>query len=150
MIEPVFSHADKEPLARSPFGGGIIIHATGAQTGGAFGIWETLVAPGAGPAPHTHTRETEIFRVIDGTFYVRCGDREFEASTGTVLVLPPGIEHAWRNVGDSLARMMGVVTPGGFEQMFVQIAALRAPTPSSIAAIEKSFGIVNEETRRLS
>jgi hypothetical protein len=34
--------------------------------------------------------------------------------------------------------------------MFVQIAALTAPTPASIAAIEKRFGIVNEETRRLS
>ena len=43
--------------------------------------------------------------------------------------------------------MMGIVTPGGFEQMFVEIAA---PIPASIAAIEKRFGIVNEETRRLS
>ncbi len=45
--------------------------------------------------------------------------------------------------------MMGVVTPGGFEQMFVQIAALTSPTPASIAMIEKRFGIVNEETRKL-
>jgi hypothetical protein len=66
------------------------------------------------------------------------------------MVLPPKVEHAWRNVGDTMARMMGVVTPGGFEQMFVQIAALAAPTPASIAAIEKRFGINNEETRKLS
>jgi len=46
--------------------------------------------------------------------------------------------------------MMGIVTSGGVEQMFVEIAALAAPTPASIAAIEKRFGIVNEETRRLS
>lgn len=149
MIEPVFSYSDNEPLARSPFGGGIIIHATGAQTSGAFGIWETLVAPGAGPAPHIHTHETEIFRVIEGTFHVHCGDKEFDAPVGAVLVLPPRVEHAWRNVGDTMARMMGVVTPGGFEQMFVQIAALTAPTPASIAAVEKRFGIENEETRRL-
>jgi hypothetical protein len=55
MIEPVFSSSDHLPLARSPFGGGIVIHATGEQTSGAFGIWETIVAPGTGPAPHTHT-----------------------------------------------------------------------------------------------
>ncbi len=150
MIDPVFSHSSKEPLARSPFGGGIIVHASGVQTGGAFGIWETLVAPGHGPAPHTHTHETEIFRVIEGSFHVRCGTREFEAPVGTVLVLPPKVEHAWHNTGTTMARMMGVVTPGGFEQMFVEIAALAAPTPASIAAIEKRYGIVNEETQRLS
>lgn len=88
MIEPAFSHSGREPLARSPFGGGIVIHATGAQTSGAFGIWETLVGPGKGPAPHTH--QTEIFRVIEGTFHARCGGQESEASAGTVLVLPPG------------------------------------------------------------
>ena len=149
MIEPVFSHSDNAPLARSPFGGGIVIHATGVQTDGAFGIWETLVAPGKGPAPHTHTHETEIFRVIEGNFHVRCGTQEFEASAGAVLVLPPKIEHAWYNTGTTMARMMGVVTPGGFEQMFVEIAALASPTPASVAAIEKRFGIVNEKTRRL-
>jgi len=75
MIELAFSHSDREP-------------PTGAQTSGAFGIWETLVGPGKGPAPHTH--ETEIFRVIEGTFHARCGGQEFETSAGTVLVLPPG------------------------------------------------------------
>lgn len=33
--------------------------------------------------------------------------------------------------------------------MFVEIAALTTPTPESIAAIQKRFGIINDLTRRL-
>jgi hypothetical protein len=37
-------------------------------------MWETFTPPGKGPHDHTHTRETEIFRVIRGTYRFRCGD----------------------------------------------------------------------------
>jgi mannose-6-phosphate isomerase-like protein (cupin superfamily) len=145
----VVSTPGRERIARTPFGARIVIHATADQTGGAFGSWETFTPPGGGPAPHTHSRETEIFRVIQGRYLFRCGDREFEAPPGTVVVLPPFVEHSWRNIGDEPGQMFAIVTPGGCEQLFIDIEAENARTVQEIAVIERRLGISNEATRAL-
>lgn len=145
----VASIAGNERIARAPFGGKIIIHATAEQTGGAFGIWENFVPPGQGPAPHMHTRETEVFRVLRGVFRFRCGDQEFDAPAGSVVTLPPHVEHHWFNMSDELGQMLGIVTPGGFEQLFIQIEAQGAKTEEEIARIEAGLGVINAATRAL-
>jgi mannose-6-phosphate isomerase-like protein (cupin superfamily) len=138
-----------ERVARTPFGARIVIHATAAETGGALGMWETFTPPGEGPAPHTHTRETEVFRVISGRYRFRCGEEEFEAGPGAVVTLPPFVPHSWRNVGDTQGQMFVIVTPGGCEQLFLEIAATGARTPGEIAVIERRLGIVNDATEAL-
>lgn len=145
----VVSMPGKERLARTPFGAPVVIHATAAETSGALGMWETFTPPGQGPAHHVHTRETEIFRVIRGTYRFRCGDEEFEATPGTVVALPPHVPHGWTNISDEPGQMFVIVAPGGCEQLFIDIEATGADTPAKIAAIEASLGIINEETERL-
>jgi quercetin dioxygenase-like cupin family protein len=145
----VVSWPGKERIARTPFGAKIVIHATAAETGGAFGMWETFTPPGQGPAPHTHTRETEVFRVIKGFYRFQCGGDEFDAPPGTVVVLPPHIRHSWRNVSDQPGQMFATVTPGGCEQLFIDIEATGADTAEKIAVIEARLGIINEHTLAL-
>lgn len=145
----VVSRPGQERYARAPFGGRVIIHATAEETGGAFGMWETLTPPGQGPASHMHTRETEVFRVMAGTYLFRCGDEEIEGPPGTVIVLPPHVPHSWKNLSDEPGRVFVSVTPGGFERLFIEIEATGADTPEKIAAIEASLGIVSEETEKL-
>lgn len=149
FTKAIVSTPRKERVARTPFGARIVIHATAEETGGAFGMWETFTPPGQGPAPHTHTRETEVFRVISGTYRFRCGEEEFDAPPGTVVVLPPHVQHSWRNVSDEPGRMFAIVTPGGCERLFIEIEATGADTPEKIAVIEADLGIVNEETEKL-
>lgn len=146
---PVVSLPGRERIARAPFGGRVVIHATAEETGGAFGMWETFTPPGQGPAPHLHTRETEVFRVIRGTYRFRCGDEEFDAPPGTVVVLPPNVRHSWVNISDEPGQVFAIVTPGGFERLFVEIETTGADTPEKIARIEASLGIVNDETEKL-
>ena len=146
----VVSRPGEERVAKTPFGAKIIIHATAEETGGAFGMWETFTPPGQGPAPHMHTRETEVFRVIRGFYRFRCGDEEFDAPPGTVVVLPPYVPHSWRNISDEPGQMFATVTPGGCERLFIEIEATGADTPEKIAAIEAGLGIVNDETEKLS
>lgn len=135
--------------ARTPFGTSIVIHATGAETGGAFGMWDTFTPPGMGPAPHMHTRETEVFRVIKGTYRVRCGEEEFVAPAGSVIVLPPHIQHSWTNISDEPGQMFGIVTPAGAEMMFIDIATENPATEAEVAIIETRYGIINEATKAL-
>jgi len=139
----------KQRVARSPSSGPVIIHATAAETDGALGMWETFTPPGKGPAPHMHTRETEVFRVLKGVYRFRCGDEEFEAGPGTVVTLPPHVEHSWVNISYEPGKVFGIVTPGGFEQLFIDIEATGADTPAKIAIIEARLGVINAETRAL-
>ncbi|HVG47403.1 MAG TPA: cupin domain-containing protein, partial [Rubellimicrobium sp.] len=119
----VVSVPGQERIARTPFGAHIVIHATAEETGGALGMWETFTPPGQGPAPHTHTRETEVFRVIKGLYRFRCGEEEFDAAPGTVVTLPPFVPHSWRNISDQPGQMFAIVTPGGCERLFIDIEA---------------------------
>ncbi len=145
----VVSVPGHERTACTPFGARIVIHATAEETGGAFGSWETFTPPGQGPAPHTHTRETEIFRVVKGLYRFRCGEEEFDAPPGTVVILPPFVQHAWCNIGDEPGQMFAIVTPGGCERLFLEIEATGARTPEDVAVIERRLGIVNDATRAL-
>ncbi len=43
--EAVVSMPGRERIARTPFGAQVVIHATAAETGGAFGMWETFTPP---------------------------------------------------------------------------------------------------------
>ncbi|MCJ7996322.1 cupin domain-containing protein [Rhizobium cremeum] len=139
-----------ERVAMTPFGARLVIHALKSETDGALGVWETFTPPGEGPAPHTHTRETEMFRVLQSTYRFWCADQVFDAPPGSVVVLPPNVEHAWRNIGQGMGRMLGIVTPGGCEGMFCEIAALGpGATAQQIASIEGGYGIINDETKKL-
>lgn len=145
----VTSIPGEERVAMAPFGGKIVIHATSVETNGTLGIWETYTPPGQGPVAHTHTLETEIFRVIRGTYHFRCGDREFDAPPGSVIVLPPLIEHEWRNISDEMGLTMAVVTPGGCERMFIDIAESKENTREAMASIIARYGIENADTHAL-
>jgi mannose-6-phosphate isomerase-like protein (cupin superfamily) len=142
----VISTPGKERITRTPFGDRIVIHATAQETNGAYGMWETFPEPGKGPALHTHTRETECFRVVRGTYRFRCGEDEFDVSVGAVVVLPPHVPHSFRNIGEAPGQMFVVVTPGGFEQFFCEIEAAAANTPQKVAVIEKRFGVTSVAT----
>jgi len=137
----VASLPGKERVARS-FGIPIRIHATGAETGGAIGIWDSYLEPGGGPHWHTHTRETEAFRVISGDFRFWCGDQVLEGGPGTTVTLPPNVPHRWENIGTTHGQMIGIVSPGGFEAFFIELERTGANTAAEVLAIETGFGIV--------
>lgn len=145
----VVSLPGSERKARTPFGAPVIILATAAETSGAFGMWETFTPPGKGPPPHTHLHSTEVFRVIRGTYRFTCGEDVFDAPPGTVVTLPPGIRHGWINISDEPGQMFGIVTPGGFEQMFIDIEREGAATPDAITAIQARYGVINDATEAL-
>ena len=128
-----------------PFGERQIVHATAAETGGSIGIFEGFIAPGHGVHWHTHTREDETFRVIEGQFRFWCGDRSVEGGAGTTLVAPRNVPHRWINTGDSEGRLLFIVTPGGFEQFFIDVAQLAEITPQAVAALEERYGSFRNE-----
>jgi quercetin dioxygenase-like cupin family protein len=152
------SVAATSPFVRDPGAGstlnvlGIthIYKATGAETGGSFSLWESVIPPGAGTPPHTHAREDEAFYVLSGELAI-----EFEGEPAPHRIGPGGFffaarhrRHAVRNVSDQPARALVLSAPScGLDQMFAELDAATAkgvPEIGKLAAITARFGVTLE------
>src|SRR5262249_50831620 len=96
------------------------IKATAASTGGAFGLVESVIAPGFSPPLHVHYREDESFWVLEGELTMRCGDRTLQAAPGSFVFLPRGGPHTFVVDSSTPARMLTLLTPGGGEGVFIE------------------------------
>lgn len=94
---------------------------TGDDTNGALFIWEDRVPPEAGPPPHIHHVQDEIFYVLEGQIAFFGEDGAVEGGPGTLVFVPRGTVHAFKNVGKTDARMLITMTPAGFERYFTAI-----------------------------
>jgi quercetin dioxygenase-like cupin family protein len=92
--------------------------ATGESTGGSLLLFENLTAPGGGPPPHIHTREDELFYVLDGTFEIRIGDEVHALGPGGFAYVPRGTVHNFRNTAETPSRILVAFTPAGIEGFF--------------------------------
>jgi quercetin dioxygenase-like cupin family protein len=112
-----------------------LVKATAKQTGNAFGLIEHLAPVGAGSPYHVHRAEDETFYVLDGELQFISGEQRFTGGPGSFVFLPRNIPHGFRVVGASPARMLILVTPGGFEQFVMEMSepasTLTLPTPSA-------------------
>jgi mannose-6-phosphate isomerase-like protein (cupin superfamily) len=79
-----------------------------------FGIID--FAPGRTLEAHVHEDEDDAFYILDGelTFVLR--DDEVAAPAGTFVLVPPGVEHGFRNDGDSPVRILNIHAPAGFDR----------------------------------
>ncbi|MFC3166376.1 cupin domain-containing protein [Ciceribacter thiooxidans] len=120
------------------------ISLTAAQTQTRVGIFESLDQPGYGPPRHIHNREDETFHIQSGEveFWMN-GQRRLEGP-GSVVFVPRGTEHTFRVIGDLPARMLTIMTPGGFERFFAEMAKHNCRIPEDmdqVAAIGARFGL---------
>ncbi len=116
--------------------------ASGEDTDGRYALREAIVLPGGGPPPHLHHREEEGFYLLEGevSFYVE-GQRQV-AGPRTLLNLPVGVVHAFKNETDQPAKMLIWVAPAGLEKMFQEVGQIvsdrsAAPPPTTHADIER-------------
>jgi quercetin dioxygenase-like cupin family protein len=123
------------------------IKARAADTGGSLGLVEGQFYRGFGPPLHVHSREDEAFYILEGEIRFRQGEEDFTAGTGDWVWGPRGVPHAFKVVSET-ARALVLVTPGGFEEMFVvggtPAAGTAAPPsqaydPAAAAALAERF-----------
>ena len=74
------------------------------------------------PPRHIHTREDEVFLVLDGEVCFDLDGRKRLAGPGTTVYMPRGVPHTFR-IQSPVARMLGIMTPGAFEQLFRNLSA---------------------------
>ena len=112
------------------------------DSGGRFSLVQHLFAPRALAAPmHRHRNEDEYTFVLEGRIgAIQDGD-EVTASPGDLLFKPRNHWHTFWNAGDSPAAVLELISPGGFEDLFRELAALTtAPDPQALAAMAARYG----------
>jgi mannose-6-phosphate isomerase-like protein (cupin superfamily) len=97
------------------YAGGTRVHylATGASTGGKFGLyrWEMGPNPG-GPDPHFHRSITESFYVLEGTVAIYDGTRWLDTEPGDWVHVAEGGVHGFKNNSGAPASMLLHFAPG--------------------------------------
>lgn len=96
---------------------------TPEQTGGSMSVVDSWSPEGSGPPRHVHMNEDETFVILTGTCKFWLEGDEFTAGAGERVFIPRGTEHTCKVVGDVSCRHSVILTPGGFEGFFADMAA---------------------------
>ena len=110
------------------------------KTGGAMAVIESVVPPGGGPPMHIHSREDELFYVLEGRFKLWHGDMVLDVGAGDVAYLKRDGRHTYQNVGTAPGRLLTVITPAGFENFFREVAKRRLSAPKDMAELNALAG----------
>ncbi|MGD9508191.1 MAG: cupin domain-containing protein [Geminicoccaceae bacterium] len=118
--------------------------APAAATDGQLAMLEETTQPGKGPPLHVHHRQTELFRFVEGEYELVVGGRRYVAAAGASAIVPPGVTHAFRNIGPTPARLLFVLTPAlQGEAFFSELAAAMThgrPDPARLAELAQRHG----------
>jgi mannose-6-phosphate isomerase-like protein (cupin superfamily) len=79
-----------------------------------FGIIE--IQPGRELEAHVHDDEDDAFYILEGEMTFLLGDGPVAAPPGTFVLVPPGVEHGFRNDGSVPVRMFNIHAPAGFDR----------------------------------
>jgi mannose-6-phosphate isomerase-like protein (cupin superfamily) len=140
----VIGPADGKRVALGAIGARFMI-GTEASAGG-FSLVEHPMSPRALGAPlHRHTYEDEYSFVLEGRVGVQIGDEVVYGEPGDLIVKPRGQWHAFWNAEDEPARVLEIISPGGFERYFERAAELFAgggpPDPAALEALAADYGL---------
>ena len=91
----------------------ITLLADPEHTGGRLTSNRSLMRAGSdGAPPHYHRRSAEVFFVLDGRLMVLLDEDIVTLEASDLLVVPPGMPHAFAPPADTDADVLFVFTPG--------------------------------------
>lgn len=116
------------------------------QTAGGFSLIEHPIPPHSLVAPlHRHSREDEYSFVLEGRMGAMLGDEVVYARAGELAVKPRHQWHTFWNPDDVPCRVLEIISPGGFEHFFEELAAATEgtgePDPDGLAQLGARYGL---------
>lgn len=98
-------------------------------------VYVERLAPGDGPPLHRHPWITwEV--MVKGHLRALVGDDEYELGPGDLLFTPPDVPHTFMAIGDEDAEIVGINWPGGFHNLYAELAPLfQADAQPDFAAV---------------
>ena len=115
------------------------------ETGGGFSLVEHPMPPRHLAAPlHRHSREDEYSFVLEGRMGAQLGDDVVYAEVGDFVFKPRNQWHTFWNPDDRPARILEVISPGGFEGFFDELGEMmKQPdfNPEMMGALGARYGV---------
>ena len=109
----------------------IFLKAKAQQTNGLWSMIEYVLPPSLpSPPPHYHQKTQETFYVIEGTLQFVLDGKIINAPSGTLVVVPEGSVHTFRNTSNDYVRFQVWFSPGGLEQYFIDVQELIQNEPT--------------------
>jgi mannose-6-phosphate isomerase-like protein (cupin superfamily) len=144
-VEPFAVGSDERPRLVAPAGEISVLVGTD-ESDGSMNVFEFWCPAGSGPALHAHTREDELWFVLEGEFRFKAGEAMLRAETGGLAYGPRGVPHAFQNIGESPGRLLIVTTPGGIQPFFEEIGErwLEESGPELLAEVGAKLGMTFE------
>ena len=106
---------------------GVRFMAWAEETGGGFSLVEHPIPPGMLAAPlHRHNREDEYSYVLEGRMGALLGDDVVYGEPGDFIFKPRNQWHTFWNAGENPCRILEIISPGGFEHYFDELAETMA------------------------
>lgn len=134
VLQP--GHGDERSLGTI----GVVFKLDATNTGGALSVVEHPFPIGSIVPPHLHTREDEFSIVTHGEIGFRSGDREAVLGAGGYITKPRGEVHTMWNAGNTPARMIEIISPGGFEGFFRELADVISGGPPQFEELLRIAG----------
>ncbi|WP_245867139.1 cupin domain-containing protein [Oceaniglobus roseus] len=106
--------------------------------GAPVSVTECEMPPLSGPPRHVHHAEDETFVVLSGAVEIWDEGVTRLLKAGEAATVMRGREHTYRVPADGPARTLVILTPGGFEGFFSDMARGQFRIPEDVAAIEES------------
>lgn len=110
---------------------------TSDKTNGRQALFESVTQPGGGPPRHVHQDADETFVILSGDVAFWLDGMDSAQGPGNVVFVPRGAEHTFQVIGLRPARMLTILSPGGFEVFFKEMAAGDFRIPQDMAQINK-------------
>ncbi len=127
------------------------VKASAADTAGQYTLLEITAPAGLETPLHVHYTEDEGFYVLEGSVTILVGDETVELAAGQHAFGPRNIPHKFA-VGPDGARMLWVLTPGGFEDLLDEAsvpAEARTVPPETVLPPENVAEILREHGNEL-
>jgi mannose-6-phosphate isomerase-like protein (cupin superfamily) len=143
LSAPVARSADTTTGSLGVVGARFILD--GVPSDGRFSLVEhPIVARGMAAPLHLHTREDEYSFILEGRWGFWQGGEVAFAEPGDLVYKPRDVWHTFWNATDAPARLLEIISPAGFDQFFVELAALISSgqaSPPAIAALNSGYGL---------
>jgi mannose-6-phosphate isomerase-like protein (cupin superfamily) len=96
------------------------------------GVFQLITPPQGGMPPHRHAAQDETHYVLRGQYEFRCANHRLHAQPSTVVHVPAGMVHAFRNVGAEPGELLCIVTPSGPLERFLEAVGEPITDPAAL------------------
>jgi quercetin dioxygenase-like cupin family protein len=110
---PLVEHRDALPRYAPPGHTGTVnVRLVDRGFGAGLELVHGTLDPGGAASRHRHATEHQVVYILSGRARVQLGDaKPLECDPGTVVRIPPGLDHEVVNIGDSPLELLVIYSP---------------------------------------